>query len=177
MSELIATPPATPAQPDRAQLNWRRKVRLPAVILLVLFALGLAYYGWFLRSATPAGEQPDAQIAPTMISPELLEERYGIRIRMIAVTAAGGILDLRYKVIDKDKASFLLNPASAPPKLIDEASGKTFAAPSRSMKHNSNLENGNTYFHFIANAGNVIKPGVLMSVQLGTVRAGPIVVQ
>jgi hypothetical protein len=177
MSELIATPPAVPAQPSLAQASRWRKAVLPITILLGLVALGLAYYGLVMRPANLAANQAASQVAPTLISTQALEERYGIRIRMVAVTALGGILDLRYKVIDKDKAAFLLSHDSAPPKLIDETSGKVFTTPSHGMKHNSNLENGNTYFHFIANAGNVIKPGALLSVQLGTVRVGPIVAQ
>lgn len=164
--------------PIVAQKRFRRlaKYVLQATILLPLVAGIFAYQIWVKQ---PAPEQTDATSATTVISAQTLEERFGVQIRLLGVTAAGGMIDLRYKVIDKDKAAFLVGEGSAPPLLIAEESGVTLALDNSThgMKHNTRLETDQIYFHFFPNTQNAVKPGSLVTIVFGTVRLTPIKAQ
>ncbi len=43
-----------------------------------------------------------------VISQGTLEEKYGLRVNLIAVTAAGGFVDVRLKIVDGEKLKLLL---------------------------------------------------------------------
>ena len=58
--------------------------------------------------AFPASDRLIAAADPV----QELEERYGIRITLIGITAGGGMIDFRYKVIDADKATNWIKDAS-----------------------------------------------------------------
>lgn len=62
-------------------------------------------------STTAPVAKPRQQLAP----PSATESRYGIQITQIGLTAAGGLVDFRFKVLDAAKARQLLgDPANAP---------------------------------------------------------------
>jgi hypothetical protein len=63
-----------------------------------------------------ANAKTNAEIAGLeLITQQQLEERHGLKITLIAVTAAGGIVDFRYQVTDTTKVGlFLLNPDNSP---------------------------------------------------------------
>jgi len=150
------------------------KYLLQAMILLPVIAGFLAYRIW---TAQPdADTQSASPSAATVISQQTLEERFGVRIRLIAVTAGGGMIDFRYKVIDKEKAEFLVGETTSPPALIVEESGATLYT-SNGMKHNTQLDNGSIHFLFFANVDNSVKPGSTVSVVFGSVQLEPMAVQ
>jgi len=79
------------------------KYLISAMILAVLILVGtLAYH---------AQQKPGSAVVPpgmTMISQSALEEQYGLHVNLVAVTAAGGLVDLRLKILDGEKAKSLL---------------------------------------------------------------------
>lgn len=164
--------------PGVTQTRFQRlaKYLLQAAILLPLVAGVFAYRFW---TAPPAPAPLETTNAITSISPETLEERFGVQIRLLGVTAAGGMIDLRYKVLDKEKAAFLVGEASEPPVLIAEENGITLAldTSTHGMKHNTRLENDQIYFHFFPNTQNAVKPGSPVTIVFGSVRLNPILAQ
>ena len=76
------------------------------------------------------------------MSASLLEERYGLRVNLIGVTAAGGLVDLRLKVLDAEKAKSLLKDAANFPKLTVTGSDVTLLAAEDSQAQAANLEDG-----------------------------------
>lgn len=152
------------------------KYALQAMILLPVLAGVVIYQLWI---APPTATETTTAAAPTVISSATLKERFGVQMRLLGVTAAGGMIDLRYKVIDKEKAAFLVGEGSAPPQLIAEESGVTLSLDesTHGMKHNTRLENGGIYFHFFPNRQNTIKPGSLVTVVFGSVRLEPMPAQ
>ncbi|MEZ4658884.1 MAG: hypothetical protein R2911_15055 [Caldilineaceae bacterium] len=164
----ITFDPKPAAAPNRRWLTYF----LQAMILLPAVAGIFAYRVWIAQPSADGQAQP----ANTVISAETLEERFGVRIRLIAVTAGGGMIDFRYKVIDPDKAEFLVGETTNPPALIVEESGETLYT-SNGMKHNTRLDKDSIHFLFFANADNAVKSGSTVSVVFGSVQLEPMTVQ
>lgn len=112
---------------------------------------------------------------PRVLTVQGLEDEFGIRLRLIGVTASGGLIDLRYKVVDLEKALPLLGSHETMPELVDEASGKRLVAPEGVM-HHGDLEE-RVYFMHYPNGGNKIKPGSLVSVVMGDITVEGIAAQ
>lgn len=173
MTELTTNPEVAPT----SSVNLL-KYALQALILLPVIAGFFVYRFWTAQPAAPqAASQAVTQAATTAISAKTLEERFGLRITLIAVTAGGGLVDFRYKIVDKDKAKFLLDDGHNMPSLVAERSGITLMPPNHTMKHNARLENGNSYFQFYANTRNAVKSGDKVAVVIGSMRLEPIVAQ
>ncbi|CAN5672654.1 hypothetical protein BH10CHL1_BH10CHL1_40140 [soil metagenome] len=174
MTEITASPGLAPTRIARLL-----RYGLQALILLPVIAGLFAYRLWTIQSVTPAQtiKESPAPIATTAISTKTLEERFGIRVTLIAVTASGGIVDFRYKIVDKTKAEFLLGDAHSMPSLLVERTGITLLPPNHVMKHNTQLENGRSYFQFYANTQNAVKPGDQIAVVIGSLRLEPIIAQ
>ncbi|MCX6043678.1 MAG: hypothetical protein NT075_01090 [Chloroflexi bacterium] len=172
----------TTANPVLAQTRIGRllKYGLQAIVLLPAIAGFFAYRLWIAQPTAPVQPMPQAvtqAAASPAISAKTFEDRFGIRITLIAVTAGGGIVDFRYKIIDKKKAEFLLGDAHSMPSLMAERSGITLLPPNHVMKHNTQLENGRSYFQFYANTQNAVKPGDFVAVVIGSLRLEPIIAQ
>ena len=121
-------------------------------------------------SASDSAASAEKRTAATTISVKTLEERYGIRLRLLAVTALGGMVDLRYMIMDQTKATDLAQYLGEI-ELVDDDSGVTLKmATGHGMHRNDRIEDGQLNFHFFANAGNAIKPGHPVTVVIGPVR-------
>lgn len=111
-----------------------------------------------------------------VLTPLQLEEEFGIRIRLVGVTAGGGLIDLRYRVVDLDKALPLLGTHETMPSLVDAKSGAELKAP-ETMMHHEGLKADRTYFMHYPNSGNRIKPGAQVAVVMGDIRVEWIMAQ
>lgn len=121
-------------------------------------------------SASDAAASAEQRTAATTISLKTLEERYGVRLRLLAVTALGGMVDLRYVITDHTKATALAQYLGQI-ELVDDNSGTTLKmATGHGMHRNDRIEDGQLNFHFFANAGNAIKQGNPVTVVIGPVR-------
>jgi len=141
------------------------------VLLLVSVATFLVY-----RSRT-AGQAAATGPGVEPISAGDLEERYGVRLRLLAVTAGGGMVDLRLKILDAEKATPLLGEPSKPPLLVAEDSGTTLQAPEGSMGEEIRLQDGQVLILLYPNAGGAIRPGTPVSVVFGNERLEPVLAQ
>ena len=168
MREMIINTKPEPA-PNRRWLTYL----LQALILLPAVAGFFAYRVWL---AQPEGNHAQTPPATTLISAQTLAERFGVRVRLIAVTAGGGMIDFRYKVLDPAKAEFLVGETTSPPALIVEETGETLYT-SNGMKHNTRLDKDSIHFLFFANANNAVKAGSVVSVVFGSVQLEPMTVQ
>ena len=144
----------------RRDASVRRTTRRGPLVLVVALTLAL---GAACGSGEAGREQPEPSGAAA------LEERYGIRITLVAVTAGGGLVDLRYQVTDAAKAAQVLGPGAVAPTLIAEDSGKTLPAPQQAPEE-ARPETGQTYFILYPNAENSVKPGAAVTVVIGDVR-------
>lgn len=146
-----------------------RRPRELAPLALLLLLAGLFAYSLATAARRPAFPPP----APNLISAQMLEEQYGIHINLLAVTAANGMVDLRFKVLDAGKAGRLITSSDSAPALFAEANGTLLKAPEEAAKR-VNFESGQVYFIQFPNTHNAIRPGELVTVVFGDVRLEPV---
>jgi hypothetical protein len=144
------------------------KFKSPSVKWIAVPLLLLALLGAFLGWRTWHGGSPavDPTIVPTNPA---IEERWGIRVSQINVTADGGLVDFRYIVLDADKALAMLQATKNLPVLTAEADGRIVnSAALMTTRHN--LQPGLTYFLLYRNTNGAIKPGGAVTVTLGDLK-------
>ena len=126
---------------------------------------------------------PEGHIAvdksPAFIKKGSLEDRWGIQIKGIRLSAAGYMLDFRYRVVDPEKAGPLFK-RQIKPYLVDQANGAKFIVPTTAklgpIRNSNKPQSGRTYFMFFANPGRYVKAGNKVTVVIGDFRAEDLVV-
>lgn len=118
-------------------------------------------------AAPEAGPQVSWDRAP--VSADGLVDRLGVRVVQVALTGGGGLLDLRYQVIDADKAAGLHDPAT-PPALVDEGTGLVANDLLMGHAHTEGFKPGVTYYFVFENPGNLVQSGARVSVLLGGIQ-------
>jgi hypothetical protein len=135
--------------------------RAAAIAAAVLFA-GLAAWMLVARpSGTSAAQRAADQAA--------FVDRTGVRPVHVAVTGAGGLIDLRYQVVDADKATAAHDP-KRPPSLVDEASGKPIDVTWMGHSHASNFRAGSSYFELLINSRGRLERGSRVTLVFGAAR-------
>jgi len=153
-------------QTGSSGLRTKKRVR----ILENIFVLLLIFTPAFAQCATQ--EVRSEEPAPSK-DRKAVEEKYGIQIKQIRLTAAGRMLDFRYKVVDPEKAS-LLTDRQIQPTLIDQATGKKLSVPrtrlgpmrQTSVKPTPDRD----YFVLFGNQNNLVRRGSLVTVVIGDFR-------
>jgi hypothetical protein len=104
-----------------------------------------------------------------------LEAIHGIRVDQVAVTAGGGLVDLRFTVIDPVKARALLGGHATPPRLLVEGSGVELQAPRHGAMRGIRIQKDATSFLLFPNTRNAVRPGARVAVAFGDVKVEPVV--
>ncbi len=161
--EAPAPPPVSAGRRGpRGRRGRRRFVALIAVLSLV--AVGGGVQAWRQHLAS------DVRHGASLVSADGMAARYGIDIDLLAVTAAGGLVELRYQVVDPDKAASLVHDPDLSPALVAEASGKTLVMSTPPHHHGSELHLGGTYFFLMANAESTLHKGDQVTLIIGEAR-------
>lgn len=168
---LSTAPDETPAASEESQAKppARRWIALGLVVALVVALVGV----WFLRP----GRAADIRSGTEVVTTEGLAARYGIDVTMVGVTAAGGMVDFRYQVVDPDKADQVVHDINLFPKLINEDTGATLILRSLPHSHNQRLDLGGNYFFLMPNAENAFTEGSSVTVVIGDVRLEHVIVK
>lgn len=120
------------------------------------------------------------QVAEEVVNTETIEEKWGVQIIGIRVTAAGLMLDFRYRVIDAKKAAPLFDRGTKP-YLIDQETGAKFMVPNPPktgpLRTSDTPQQGRTYWMFFGNPGRHVKPGNKVTVVIGDFRAENLMVE
>jgi hypothetical protein len=139
---------------------------LPAPFLALpatLLALLLVVTAWLALSGAlhePRGSDP------ARLSQASLEEKSGVRVVRVAVTAAGGLVELTYQVVDADRAASVHDP-SAPPAIVDEKTGRKVNRPFMGHMPHGPVRAGATYYVVFENYNHVIQRDRPVAVELG----------
>lgn len=155
---------------DRSEKPSRRRLIAIGLVALLLVG-GVAARAWWPE------RKADIRDGTTLVTAEGLAARYGINITLIGVTAAGGLIDFRYQVVDPDKANAVIHDLDLYPVLIVEDTGETLGLRSLPHSHGAVLELGGTYFFLLPNANNAVHPGSMLTLVMGDVRLEHVVVQ
>jgi hypothetical protein len=96
-----------------------------------------------------------------------IEAKYGIRFTLVDVTAGGGMIQVRYQILNSDK-THAIHSADAAPFVVD-GNGVKYADPG--MVGHSHLGTvraaGTSDFILLANAKNGITPGATVTIKVG----------
>jgi hypothetical protein len=159
--------------PQREERRAPRRVRTLGLItgaVCALVVFGLAAWIWStLQSDAP--ESADPAIVPRqsnrpVVSEAGLLERTGVKIVQVAVTGDGGLLDLRFQVLDPDKAA-ALHDLATPPAIVGQATGIVAKDLFMGHSHSGSYKVAVTYYMVFVNPGNLIHRGDRVSVLLG----------
>ena len=150
---------------NRLQTVSRKQLIRIGLPILLLLGIGIA----MLASPLTSTRQAEVQL----VNSELIEEVYGIRIKWIAVVAAGGGIDFRYIVVNPDKANEFMHDPDYRPILIPKGSDVEIHPPQMTM--NMVFLAGSAYHTLYSNPGGVVKSGTPVIVQFGDYQLDPIV--
>ena len=147
----------------------KAKSRAVGWVLMALLAAG----SWVL-AAEPANMAVGGGSASQ-------EQKWGIQVTSLRLSAHGYMVDFRYKVNYPEKAATLSDP-KAKPYLLDQATGvKLFVPKSPKVgplrQSAENLTAGKVYFAMFSNPGKLVKQGNKVTVVVGGFRAENLVVQ
>ena len=104
---------------------------------------------------------------------QALSEAWGIELVAMRSTAAGHMVDFRYRVLDAEKAAPLFKRQTKP-YLLHQASGQALEVPNTakigSLRNSNTPQEGRTYWMFFGNHQRVVKTGDMVTVAIGDFR-------
>jgi hypothetical protein len=109
------------------------------------------------------------------------EERWGVEVTSVRISAAGHMIDFRYRILDAEKSAPLFERQTKP-YLLDQASGKVLEVP-RTAKlgplrpSNVTPAEGKIYAMMFGNTGGLVQPGSKVTVVIGDFRVEDLVVE
>ncbi len=152
----------TVTQPPRSFRDLWDLVLLAGLAVLLA---GLA----LLALITPGTLDLDRFWPADPLSPEgqaAFTEVTGLRVLRVSRTAGGGMLELKYQVIDPDKAG-IIHDTTNPPVIIDAATGQQLDRPYHDHSSGTEMHTGITYQELLVNVGGVVKAGSRVTVVVG----------
>lgn len=142
-------------------------------------ALLLGALGSMAGCATAVEEAPQSN-EPALTE---VESVFGIRPESLRLSAAGSMLDFRYRVIDAAKAAPLLN-GKFQPYLYDESHQAKLGVPDtpvlgriRQTARNNKILTNRSYFVMFGNPGKAVKSGDKVTLLLGDMKITDLKVQ
>jgi hypothetical protein len=147
---------------------------------VVVLAAVAAYVFW--PSAEPdsgaATAEGTLQVAwgRPVVSSQGLAAQSGVQITQVAVTGAGGLVDLRFEVVDPNLAAAIHDPAT-PPAVIDERTGLVVHNLLMDHAHSGAFKTGVTYYYVFLNDRNWLQRHSLVTVLLGNAAVEHVVLQ
>jgi len=109
-----------------------------------------------------------------------MKREWGIEILYVRQTAAGYMLEFRYKVVNAERAQALFE-RQLKPMLTHAESGAQFIVPTPAktgaLRNSNPPKDGHTYWMFFANPGQFVKPGDHVSIEIGDFVVENLVVQ
>ena len=147
------------------------KTLITLICFLIIFAIGQST-GWTAGSG-------DKNTISDAAKRKSTEEKWGVKVLSIRLTAAGKMLDYRFRVADPEKAVALMQRGDKA-YLIDQATGKTMPVPRTKIgplrQTGSKPKLGAVYPIVFMNLGGVVKPGSKVTVVLGDFRVENLIV-
>jgi len=179
------------ARPERRALPFHQHIRLCELSFAVLFA-GAVTFLLCLASPVPAqtaaqdpgaGEADAPKAIPAPRHPRemtYMKRKWGVEILFVRETAAGQMLEFRYKVLDPEKARALF-VRKTKPVLTDVKSGIQLAVPAPAKTgalRNSDVPIADrTYWMFFSNTARLVKAGDRVNIQIGDFLVEGLIVQ
>ncbi len=109
-----------------------------------------------------------------------LKRQWGVEVLYVRESAAGYMLEFRYRVLDPEKAKPLFERGTKPVLAHVETGAELIVptpATTGALRNSNPPAAGNTYWMFFANPGKLVKPGQHVSIEIGAFRVDDLVVQ
>jgi len=154
-----------------ASKKTTNKLIISAIILVILVVSALYFYN-AQQKLQPASLPEDT----VTISQTTLEKEYGLRVNLVAVTGAGGFVDVRLKILDGEKAKSLLSDKTNFPTLLvndDIILNASEDTKSQEIRFN---DDSNIFIMYV-NSVNVVKQGSQLRIRFGDIVLDPITVK
>ena len=104
---------------------------------------------------------------------QALSDKWGIELVAMRSTAAGHMVDFRYRVVDAEKATTLFKRHNKP-YLLHQASGQALGVPNTAklgpLRNSNAPQEGRTYWMFFGNHHKLVKKGDMVTVAIGDFR-------
>jgi hypothetical protein len=133
--------------------------------LAIVLSLARGDVPW-LHSGGSASSNLAARWQRPAVSDAGLAARSGVRIVHVALTGGGGLLDLRFQVLDPAKAA-ALHDRARPPALVSEDNGVVANELLMGHEHTGSFHGGQSYYFVFTNPGNLIERDSRVMVLLG----------
>jgi len=159
---------AAKANRSAPSVNSTNKIFYIIIILVSLLVVAI-YVNNANKALQPAALPQDTVV----ISQSTLEEKYGLRVNLVAVTGAGGFVDLRLKIVDGEKAKLLLADSKNFPTLFTEK-GITLNAPADTKSQTIEFISGGNLFIMYPNSGNAVQRTKPVTLVFGDIALEPI---
>lgn len=166
-------PMPAPPEPAWGDTSRRLKPRSWFAAVVGVLILPMLVAATITFSTGGAGADASNAAAARLVSAADMESEYGIRVDLVAVIAGGGLVNLQFTVIDKEKAAHIFHEPTVRPELFVEASGAVLRAP-KAMAHKMTLLDGASYFMLFPNSGGAVQRGVGVSVVIDGIRLAAI---
>jgi len=178
--------PLRTAPPSRGQVLWglRPLAGILAGGLVLACVLGLAREA---RATVGPGRAVDAPA--TTFNPEpahhprektFLKRKWGVEVMDVRQTAAGYMLEFRYRVLDAEKAKPLFERRTKPVLTHAETGAQLIVptpAKTGALRNSNPPIAGQIYWMFFANPGKLVKQGSHVSIEIGQFRVDGLVVK
>jgi hypothetical protein len=153
------------AQSGRSKASTRRKLGLTLMAATLAVAAGVGATG-LVHAAT------SAQRRPTVPHDSEVEGKAGIRVTRVALVGDGGLLDVRYIVLDPSLATKWTGNTDHPPVMKNERTHDSFDRVA-AMRDGHDLRPGQTYYLIYLNKDGNVKRGDMIDLQIaGTALTG-----
>ena len=129
-----------------------------------------------IQSGGGSSGTPTARRLPSAVSAGGLVERSGVRVVRVAASGGGGLLDLRYQVVEPGAAA-AVHDADTPPALVDERTGLVLGQLLMGHMPHSRPKAGVTYYLVFMDPGHLVRRGDRVSVILGPARLEHVLVR
>jgi len=142
-----------------------RQLKKKKVLLMLTVIIFIVFQGFVMGIASADVNKKEVSVSKDW------EKEGGIKVLYIRQTAAGYMLDFRYKVIDPMKASAFIKRSNRP-LLHVLKNGSTLKVPSSSkigpLRQSAQFAKvGKNYFMFFANPGRMVKSGDDIRITIG----------
>jgi hypothetical protein len=159
--------------------------KLAKLGVLPRLTFGLLAVACLTACSTPgakSGSMSNREPAAVMSANADAHNELGIQVQALRLSAGGFMVDLRYRVVDPDRARLLLDK-KVPAYLIDEASGAKFGVPTAAklgklrQGTQTNIQTNRDYGMLFGNPGRFMKPGARVTLVAGDSRMAGLMLQ
>ena len=163
--------------------SWFLTRRFVGRLCMLVVCLGAPQFTWALdaKSKPTSGLQTESKSLKEKFRwKAYIKRRWGVEVMHVRQTAAGYMLEFRYKILDPKKAK-LLTKRKTKPVLTHVETGAKLVVPAPEttgpMRNTYNQVAGMTYWMLFGNPAKLVKPGDHVDIKIGEFMINGLIVE